>query len=106
MRLGTDAEPGWVKSRSQLRVADVDSRAAPLRDPTLTRRELATSPPSAPGAAREMRLCYICKMLQNATLSGVLGNFEKRAFDANYEFTETYGVLNACVHFSRIDAIL
>jgi len=57
----------WFKSRSQLRVADVDARMATPQDPTLTFWGLASSTPSAPGATRKMSPFYIRNMLRKAT---------------------------------------
>ncbi len=48
-------------------VADVDTRTATPRDPTLTCWGLARSSPSAPGATRKMSLFYIRNMLRKQT---------------------------------------
>jgi len=65
-------------------VADVDTRTATPRDPTLTRWGLASSTPSASGATRKMIPFTIRKMLRKATFFPVFDDLEKQAFEANH----------------------
>jgi hypothetical protein len=76
-------------------VADVDTRTATPRDPTLTRWGLASSTPAALERPGKRACLTFVKLLRFATFFRVFDDFENWAFDANHELTMSYDILPA-----------